>query len=150
MLIYKNVYINSTHNLWKFGGDTVLQTWMIVDCVWKYPKKSDKIKGRSIIYSHIWHIDISKYAYQLDTHSKKVCWRYVLPNTNTVHFCDIFFRHKCPKNSLECHKRYFSEILKLYFRLNTKKHHKSSEESQDRERERKYYLLCYSNNITTS
>ena len=45
MLTYQNVYINQTHNLWKFGVDTIIQTWIIVNYVWKYTKNA--IKSRS-------------------------------------------------------------------------------------------------------
>ena len=38
----------------------------------KIPKKRNKIKWRSVTCSHIWHVDISKYVYLLDTHSVKV------------------------------------------------------------------------------
>ena len=41
----------------------------------------------------------------LDIHSMKVWCRDMLPNTNTVHFWDIFFTHRpvlltCPKNNI--------------------------------------------------
>ena len=67
-----------------------LQTWMLVNVCRKIPKKRNKIKGPSITCSYIWDINISKYVYWLDTHSMKVWWRYVLPNTNAVHYWDIF------------------------------------------------------------
>ena len=57
----------------------------------KIPKKRNKIKRRSITYSHTWHIDTSKYVYWLDTHFVTVCWRYLFPNPNTIIFCDNFF-----------------------------------------------------------
>ena len=68
----------------------------------KMPKKCNKIKGRSVVCSHIWHVNNSKYVYWLDTHSMKVWWRYVLPNTNAFNFCDIIFRHRAdlPKKTL--------------------------------------------------
>ena len=67
----------------------------------KIPKKWNKTKRRSITCTYIWHIDISKSVYQLNTHSVKVWWSYVLPNTNAVHFCDIeqCFHHTT-KNSV--------------------------------------------------
>ena len=58
------------------------------------PKKRNKINEHSITCSYICHINTSKCAYWLDTHSVKVWWRYVLANTNAVHFCDNFFRHR--------------------------------------------------------
>ena len=57
-------------------------------------KKHNKIKRRSITCSCIWHANISKCLYWLDKHSVKVWWRYVLPNVNAAHFCDVFFRHR--------------------------------------------------------
>ena len=57
-------------------------------------KKRNKIKGPSITCNYIWHIDVSKSLYWLDTHSVKVWLRYVQPNANAAHFCDIFFSHK--------------------------------------------------------
>ena len=56
----------------------------------KIPKKFNKIKGHSITWSHNWHFDILMCVYWLDINSEKVWWRYVIPNTNAVHFCDIF------------------------------------------------------------
>ena len=51
-------------------------------------KIRNKIKGRYITYSHIWHVDISKCVYwlALDTHSVKVWWLYVLLKVNATHF----------------------------------------------------------------
>ena len=83
-------FILIRHNLWKSDENTVLQTWMLVIYVWKFPKIRNKIKGLSIICSHIWHIDDLKCVYWLDIHSVKAWWRYVPPNTNAVPFCDIF------------------------------------------------------------
>ena len=57
----------------------------------KMPKKRNKIKWLYITCSHIWHVDISKYVYWLNIHSVKVWWRYVLPNANVAHICDIIF-----------------------------------------------------------
>ena len=75
------MYINTTHNLWKFGEDTILQTAVLVNYVWKYPnKRRYKINGRST-FSHIWHIDITQSVYRLDTDSVKVWSSYVLQNT---------------------------------------------------------------------
>ena len=55
-------------------------------------KKTNKIKGRFIACSHIWHVAISKCAYWLDTQSFKFWWKYI--NTNSAHFCNFFFvRH---------------------------------------------------------
>ena len=62
-------------------------------CV-KILKKHNKIRHRSITLVYIWLVNISKYVYYLDTHSVKVWWRYVLPNWNVAHFCDIIFIHK--------------------------------------------------------
>ena len=58
----------------------------------KILKKRNKIKGPFITCSYIWHINTSKCVHWLDTHSVKVWWRYVLPNRNAVHFCDIIFK----------------------------------------------------------
>ena len=97
MLMYQNVYINQTHNLRKFGGNTTIQTWIVANNnVWKCPKIA--IKSRVSIpwltCSYIWHINTSiKCAFWLDKYSMKVWWQYVLPNTKAVHFCAIFFRH---------------------------------------------------------
>ena len=66
---------------------------MIHEYCQKITKKCNKNKGLAIICSNIWHIDTSKFAYWLnwlDAHSVKVWWRYVFPNTNAVHFCEIF------------------------------------------------------------
>ena len=56
----------------------------------KIPKKRNKIKGRSITCGHIWHVNTSKCVYWLDTHYVNVWWSYMLPNTNAIHFYDIF------------------------------------------------------------
>ena len=56
--------------------------------------KRNKIKRPSITCSYIWHKDTPKCVYWFDTHSVKVCWIYVIPNKNDIHFCDIFFRHR--------------------------------------------------------
>ena len=51
-------------------------------------QKRNNIKGPSITWSYIWHIDIFNLrTYLLDTHSVKVV-------PNAVHFRDIFFRHR--------------------------------------------------------
>ena len=55
----------------------------------KIPKKRNKIKGCSITCSHIWHVNIPKCVFQLDTKLVKVWWKHMPPNTNTVHFCNI-------------------------------------------------------------
>ena len=44
----------------------------------------------SITRSYMLYINTLKCEYWLDTHSVKVWRRYVLPNTNAAHFCDIF------------------------------------------------------------
>ena len=41
----------------------------------------------------IWHVDISEFVSWLDTHSVTVCWKYMLPNTNAIDFCDIFSKY---------------------------------------------------------
>ena len=79
---------DKTYNQWKFGGDTTIRQ----KCM-KIPKKRNKIK-RHKTCSYVWNVDISKCVYWLDTHSVKVWWGYVLPNANTAHFCDVFFRHR--------------------------------------------------------
>ena len=56
----------------------------------RIPKNRNKIKQRSITCCHIWHIDISKYAYRLDTYFVKVWWNYVLPNTKQFFFVKLF------------------------------------------------------------
>ena len=56
ILTLQNVYINQTHNLWKFN----------------------KIKEPSITCSYIWHVNISRCVYWSDIHFVKVLWRYVL------------------------------------------------------------------------
>ena len=90
MLIYQNVYINQTQNLWKFGKDTTLQTWILVNYLWKFCRKRNK---SNVTCSYIWHVNKSECTYWLDTHTVKVCWRYLLPNTNVVNFCYVVFRH---------------------------------------------------------
>ena len=55
-----------------------------------YSYKGTMSSEPSITCSYIWHMETSKCAYWLDTHSVKDWWRYVLPNANAVHFCDIF------------------------------------------------------------
>ena len=55
-----------------------LQTRMLVDYVWKFPKKRRKIKGPFITCGYIWDIYISKYIYWLEIHSMNVWWIYVL------------------------------------------------------------------------
>ena len=69
-----------------------IQTWMVNNNVWKFPKKRNKIKWPSITCSHIWYVDILIYVNWLDIHSVKVWWKYVFPNANAAHFCDIIFR----------------------------------------------------------
>ena len=82
MLIYQNMCTNQIHNLWKFGGDTILQTYMKI-----LKKRRYKIKGRrSITFCYIWLINASKCVYQLDTYLCKFGERYVLPKTNAVHY----------------------------------------------------------------
>ena len=79
-------------------------------------KKRNKIKRRSITCCQIWHIDKSTCVFWLVTHSVKVWWSYVLPNTNDAHFCDITFRHKVvlptySKNLLKIKKPTFDFFL---------------------------------------
>ena len=93
------------HNLWKFGGDTILQTWMLVIYVCKFSKKRYTIKKRSITYNYIWHVDSIKCVYWLDTYSVKFWWK----------FYDIIFRHRavtCPKNVSEIKYRVTVWIIK--------------------------------------
>ena len=58
---------------------------------WLCVKICNKIKRISIKCSHIWHVDITMCVHWLDTNSMKVWWKCMLPNTNAVLFCDIFF-----------------------------------------------------------
>ena len=53
--------------------------------IYENTQKHNKIKEHSITCSYIWHINISKCVYWLDTHSAKV-WCY--------YFCDIILRHR--------------------------------------------------------
>ena len=74
------------------GEDTTIQIWMVLNNVWKYPrKKLNKVKRCFIICSHIWHVDLSKCGYWLNIHFGKVWRRNVLTNANAVNFCDISF-----------------------------------------------------------
>ena len=52
----------------------------------KMSNKRNKTKGHSITCSYIWHIT------NIKIHSVKVLLKYVLPNTNAAHFCDIVFQ----------------------------------------------------------
>ena len=89
----------------------------------KIPKKRNKIKWRSITYSHIWHINIPKCVYWLDIRSVKVWCSYDFPNTNAAHFCDIISSHRtmfpsCSKNSVgnqSGHVRHNYRIIYLTF-----------------------------------
>ena len=83
----------------------------------KIPKKRNKIKWRSITKSHIWHIYISKYVYWLNIHSVKVWWRYVLPNTNAVLFCDIFFRFMAMFSSSPNKKTQKSSLIRIILNI---------------------------------
>ena len=74
----------------------------------KIHKNRNTIKEHSIACSHIWHVNISKYVYQLDTHSEKVWWSYVLPNINATHFCDIIFGHRAVFPS--CNKKQYWKL----------------------------------------
>ena len=53
-------------------------------------KNEIKPKRPSITCSCIWYIC----AIWFDTYFVKVWYRYVLPNTNAVQFCDVIFRHR--------------------------------------------------------
>ena len=104
-----------THNLWKFGEDTILQTLMLVN---KIPKNATKSKGSFTTCSHIWHVGITKCAYWLYTYSVKVCGSYVLPNTNAVHFSNIIFKHRAvlppySKNYPFCPRTFFLKVIKM-------------------------------------
>ena len=93
--------IQSVKVWWKYNNSNMNARQLCI----KIPKKSNKIKGRSMTSRHIQHIDTSKYVHWLDTHTVKVWWSYVLPNSNAIHFCDIFIRHRtmfltCPNK--EC------------------------------------------------
>ena len=68
-----------------------LQTRILVNYAWKYPKKCNKIKEPSITYSYIWHINISKFVYWLDIHSVKVWWSYMCCQTQMPLIFVIFF-----------------------------------------------------------
>ena len=39
------MYFNQTHNLWKFGEDRILQTWLLVNYVWNWSKNAIKSNG---------------------------------------------------------------------------------------------------------
>ena len=54
----------------------------------KFPKKGNKIRKPTIIYSHIWHINIPKCV-----KSVKVWWRYYNAEINVFQLC-----FKIPKN----------------------------------------------------
>ena len=98
MLTYQNACINSQSvKVWWRSNTSDMNSRQL--CT-KIPKKRNKIKKRSITGGHIWHIYISKCVYWSDIHSVKVWWRYVLPNKNTVHFCDLFLRHRAQKQGL--------------------------------------------------
>ena len=57
---YQNLWVNQTHNIRKFGGDTILQTLIIVNSVWKYPKtQQNQGTLRYIACSNIWHVNTS-------------------------------------------------------------------------------------------
>ena len=109
------MWIYKTHNLWKFGEDTVLQTWMVFDYVWKFIKSVIKSTNASLFCSYIWHIDISKCVFWLYTKSMKVWWRYKLPNSNNVHYCDIFSRHRAVFRACHIIQDNIEEIL--YFSI---------------------------------
>ena len=60
----------------------ILQTCILVNYVLKFLLiKHNKTKGRIITCSYIWHVTAN---------SVNVCWRYTLPNSNSIVFCDSF------------------------------------------------------------
>ena len=63
------------------------------------------------------HINTSKSVYLLDTYSVKVWWSYVLPNTNAVYFCDIFFRHRAKFSTCPNKESRKSKIQQLWNNL---------------------------------
>ena len=68
--------------MWKFCEDKILYTL-------KSKTKSSDVPY-IVVTSGMSIVNIAKCMYWLDTHSAKVWWRYVLSNTNAVHFCDFF------------------------------------------------------------
>ena len=103
MSIYHYVCIDSTYNQWRFGGYTIIQTWMFNNNVWKYPKKRYKIKGNSITYLacqylacqyikmcvmkvyHIWHVISGMSIYQ------NVCYESLAKICTIKRKCRSFF-----------------------------------------------------------
>ena len=114
-ILYQNMYINQTQSVkvwWIYNTSDMNSRQLCIEI----SKKHNKIKGRSITLSHIWHDNTSKFVYWLDNRSLKVWWSYVLPNTYTVDFCVIIFRHRamfpsCKKNNIGnqkfCHLRIY-------------------------------------------
>ena len=53
-LIYWYVKISiCIHNLWKFSEDKILQTWIFVKNIWKYPKNAIKSRTLHNLQSHL-------------------------------------------------------------------------------------------------
>ena len=78
---------NGTGNYWRFS-DFIAYFWEFL---------------------YIWNVKASPNFYKLFcTHSVKVWWSYLLPNTNGVHFCYIIFRHRAVFPS--CNKKAVLEI----------------------------------------
>ena len=77
----------------------------------KFLKKRIKIEGCFITCDYIWHFYTLKYLYWSDAYSVKVWWRYVLPNSNAIHFCDFIFRHR---TVLTCQRNLF---IKKYMKF---------------------------------
>ena len=76
-------------------------------------KTCNKIKKGLITCSYFWNIDIPKYVLLLDTHFDEVWCRYMLPNTNTVKFNDIFFicgSHKSGNTFVKMFKNLIKDV----------------------------------------
>ena len=61
---------------------------IVVNYLWKFLKKHNKVKVHSITCMHIWHINTYNFLYWWDKHFMKIWWSYLSPNTI---FCDIIF-----------------------------------------------------------
>ena len=74
--------------MWKFGGDTTLQTWNVVIYVWKLLKKHKKNQGA--LYNFCWNLAyLCVEIFALIRHI--YCENLVTKrNKNISNFCDIF------------------------------------------------------------
>ena len=55
MSTHQIVYIDSTYNLWKFGGDTTIQTWMIINNITYENTQKSKYIPR-MFHNLQWHL----------------------------------------------------------------------------------------------